>query len=1421
MNKEIKSNSGGKLAMYGALGEEGGTEKAKRVNPALLDEKANEENAKKYPGNDVVSLIKALLAVGDIKNAQLMWAGCDKVVELFPELVYDLYRICNIILQPAYEKLISAKNQALCKQFGEESYKSRMKSALITGEEFNPKIPTEFKLKRVLVMDALLDDVQDLKKKERYVFFYKEWDENLPYCHSPEDIESKFMPIMRLAGYKTYLATELIHKLILIAGGLLEREKEYPRAREQCKNIIREFLLPAISFSEGNPGTMASVWEILCRFNFQERYELYDEWYNDFYKDDIETKLLKARTERAVKYVMRRVSKNDIRRCGRDLGKLAHSNPTIVFNVVLDQVQNFDNMAPLMADACRYLGDFSYDVLGYVLTGKWTGSINRNMSKPKEKEDGMPSNWLRSLAVFSGMLYKKQDIDCTPLLRYLAFRLRFDDSVADLVLLNEFVTKMGGIEILASACTDSQITAAGCADSLKTEAFLPISPDNRRASRRVLNRLKESLRRNNIGFEILILLYRLHEVCTSERGIPVSDRCQKLDKVHQTRIQYFELICSLFEGEEYAALVPNVDVLVNTYRLPLEVAMDFNRPKTQYKITQSMEVPVTGGEIWPPIQELVQAVSTVLPDPPTPSMFTAEFYALFWQLSLYDIYCPTEHYDAAINRHTEMIRQCQDPRSSYCQANRDSVVRKSERQAQASLEALREDLPKHKAHVEKVMTILQDSCTRWFPSSMHRTDLINNILQHCILPRGRQSEVDAVYCFEFALLMHKLNTKNLSSLTLFDKLLSEHMPAILICFTEYETTIQSRFLFRTLSKMATWRKDKDFYYEQSHGKDLIGFQKNWSSQPTAEVSKEDLLSYNDFLRVLVKWHNKIYIALEQAMKSDEPHLIKNAFLVLRQFLPCFPATVEHGDNIAAIVKKLSDEENARPNLKVLARSYNGLISKSKAKWVSKNKFLGIKDPAPAAPPLELKIAPAAAAAASITNTTTTTITTSTSESRSDETSSRRRDDGTSRSNTDRDDTKRRDDRSSSQQPKASTTDRDESSSKRRDDYDSRRGDDRDSSRRDDRESRHDRDSSRRDDRDSRRGDDRSSRRSDDRDKREDRDSKRDDRDSKRDDRDSKREDRSSNGDSKKREGESSSSASTRHGSSSRQASPGRTSESKLQAPPSPSSDRKRSREHDSSRREGESGRLKSPRVDESSNSNSRRRTPSSAPSSSRHSPRDSPVDTSSRTGTPYRDSTRREVGIRESARDSPRSDTTSSRAGGGRLTANNSPLPSHDIPPTNNNTSSTTTSSSSSSNMRSSRIESSSSSSRHDDRHSDSLSKGAKRGLDEGRDRDERPDKRRYVVVVIDLIGFRVVVVIEDGVLMSFSRDIRPDRMRDDRPRIEDRLRMDSRPRMEDRLRVDDRRDDRLMSRDRRIDDRRPDTRRDRDVRDQRSSRRR
>ncbi|KAL9550210.1 hypothetical protein MBANPS3_004839 [Mucor bainieri] len=956
MNREITTNAGGALALYGALGEEGATQKMGHRPSSGNDEEGGDNSAMeaikaKYSANDVVELTRALISIGDLQHVETLWAHYEKLFDLHPELAHDVYRLCKAMLQPAYEAFVSDKIKKRVQILKERAQQSRMKSALTSLDNLNPAVPESIATKRVLVLDALLDGTEDLVKKERYVFFYKEWRQDLPLCTQAEHLTSRFLPLMRLAGYRTYLATDLLQTLNYILEGILESSvPSNNNGRLHCTNMLREIVLPSISFSEHNPGTIADAWEVCCRLSFQERYALYGEWFNDFYKRSVETKLLKAHTEREIKDIMRRVAKNDVRRSGRDLGKLAHSNPTIVFNIMLDQIQQMDNLATLIPDACRYLGDCAYDVLGYVLTEKWTGSQGPGkMVKKKEKDDGMPATWLRSLAVFTGMVFKKQSIDVTPLLRYVAARLRSPDAVPDLILLNEFVTKLGGIEILGSATTDDQVVAAGCADSVKSEAFLAVDMENRRANRRVLERLKESLRRNSVGLEILILTVFLEESVLAERGVPASDRSARLDRVHQAQSQYFELFTELFEGDEYAALMPDVDVLVKAYGLPMHVALRFNRPKMQLAIKQSMDVPVVEGQVWAPFQALTQALPELMHHPAWTSIFPAEFYVLFWQLSNYDIVCPEAQYEQAMRAQTDIIRQCKDPRSQLCLTNRPTTVTKKERQAEATLEAIQKDLQQHKAHVAKVMAVLDESKKRWFPNLNQRTAQIASILQHCFLPRSRQSEIDAAFCYEFTMLMHRLNVPQFSSLTLFDKLFSDITPCFL-AFTEYETTIYARYIFKALLKMQAWHSDEALYVKEAH--DVVGFQKNWSAVPTP-VEKEDLLSFSDFQRVLNRWHIKCTASLAQALKSGEQHVMKNAFLVLRQFIPCYPAVLDHGNIIVSIVTKLAEEES-RGNLKVLARSYLGLIKNYREKWVSKNKFLNLEEPAP---PVEIRIAP--------------------------------------------------------------------------------------------------------------------------------------------------------------------------------------------------------------------------------------------------------------------------------------------------------------------------------------------------------------------------------------------------------------------------------------------------------------------------------
>ncbi|KAI9312930.1 transcription factor/nuclear export subunit protein 2-domain-containing protein [Dichotomocladium elegans] len=944
MRTEIKSNTGGLLAMFGALGEDGMTERMERPKANLTKE--DESNDRTYTANDVVELTRALISIGDVRHAGLMFVEYDKLIDMYPKLAHNIYRLCDVMLDDVYEKYVPEDIRENYKNFERRARNSEIKSVFGSIRE----IP---KMAEILVLDNLKDETHDLKKNERYLFFYRDWKRDLPKVENFKDLVNVYLPVMRMAGYKTYLASNLIAKLMLIIRSILERDRELEGSRPYCMAIIREVLLPAVSFSNCNPGTMGSLWELLELLSFQERYALYGEWSDSFYKKTKECELLKQRTERAVKSVMQRVSKNDVRQCGRDLGKLANSNPTIVFNFMLDQIQTFDNMAPYMADACRYMSDFTFDILGYLMTEKWTGYQKGKIRKPKMKDDMIPSAWLRALSVFSGMLYKKQGIEPTPLLRYMIVRLHYDDAVDDLILFNEFITKTCGIEIMGSAMTDDQITSASCSESVRAEAFQSILPDNRRASKRVVARLKEALRTDDTALQLIVLLYRLREACLRENMVTTGTLGPRLDYVHQTINQCLEMLTSIFDPDEYAALIPDVSTLYSTYCLPEYLVMHLTRPKIQRALRtyepEGSEKP-NPDEPHPVFRSLIEEIPRIITDPCVLKHITSEFYVMFWQLSLYDILVPEAHYQAAMKKQSDIIAQCRDTRSTFYLTNRPSVVLKTERQAQAVLDSLKQDFPRHKADVQKTMEILSGSHSRWFPMDADRLPLISAIIQYCLLPRSVLSEVDAVFCYEFVMLMHRLGVHNFSSLTLFDKVLSESLPTALVSFTEYETTIHARFLYRTFAKMSEWHKDETLYVKEAQGNGLIGFQKKWNAQTSGQgVAKEDLLSFFEFKRVMHKWNLKTTLWIEQALQSGEPHQIRNAFLILKQFIPHFPVIRDHGQVAVRATEALAKREQ-KDNLRVLARSYLGLVEKSKARWITKNAFMGLEEPASAKEP---------------------------------------------------------------------------------------------------------------------------------------------------------------------------------------------------------------------------------------------------------------------------------------------------------------------------------------------------------------------------------------------------------------------------------------------------------------------------------------
>ena len=61
------------------------------------------------------------------------------------------------------------------------------------------------------------------------------------------------------------------------------------------------------------------------------------------------------------------MSKDNIRDMGKQISKVAHNNPLVVFTLILNQIESYDNLILMMVDMFKFMGSLSLDVMGYCL----------------------------------------------------------------------------------------------------------------------------------------------------------------------------------------------------------------------------------------------------------------------------------------------------------------------------------------------------------------------------------------------------------------------------------------------------------------------------------------------------------------------------------------------------------------------------------------------------------------------------------------------------------------------------------------------------------------------------------------------------------------------------------------------------------------------------------------------------------------------------------------------------------------------------------------------------------------------------------------------------------------------------------------------------------------------------------------------
>ncbi|KAJ3059808.1 THO complex subunit 2, partial [Quaeritorhiza haematococci] len=148
-----------------------------------------------------------------------------------------------------------------------------------------------------------------------------------------------------------------------------------------------------------------------------------------------------------------------------------------------------------------------------------------------------------------------------------------------------------------------------------------------------------------------------------------------------------------------------------------------------------------------------------------------------------------------------------------------------------------------------------------------------------------------------------------------------------------------QFLADNLAILTAWHKDKEAYAREGKGNGLPGFQRRWPPGPlsVSKIPDADLLDWEDFRRVMYKWHGKLRLAFITCLESGEYMQMRNAILVLDRIRDYFPLIIPSGESIERVVKSIEEKEE-RGDLKQLARSYYAKMKSLKGNWIPVHSF---------------------------------------------------------------------------------------------------------------------------------------------------------------------------------------------------------------------------------------------------------------------------------------------------------------------------------------------------------------------------------------------------------------------------------------------------------------------------------------------------
>uniref|UniRef100_A0A8D0CBS1 THO complex subunit 2 n=1 Tax=Salvator merianae TaxID=96440 RepID=A0A8D0CBS1_SALMN len=857
------------------------------------EKEKEEEKTEKPPDNQKLGLLEAMLKIGDWQHAQsimdqmpLFYTTSHKPIAV------ALCQLLHVMIEPLYRRVGVPK-----------------------GAKGTPIPPLQNKR-----APKPVENFEDLRKEVFHMLCYL----GPHLSHDP----ILFAKVVRLgkAFMKEYQS-----------DGNKQEDKEKMILFSCLLSITDQVLLPSLSLMDCNACMSEELWGMFKTFPYQHRYRLYGQWKNETYNSHPLLVKVKAQTiDRAI-YIMKRLTRENVKPSGRQIGKLSHSNPTILFDYILSQIQKYDNLITPVVDSLKYLTSLNYDVLAYCII-----EALANPEKERIKHDDTTiSSWLQSLASFCGAVFRKYPIELAGLLQYVANQLKAGKSF-DLLILKEVVQKMAGIEI-TEEMTMEQLEAMTGGEQLKAEGgyFGQI-----RNTKKSSQRLKDALLDHDLALPLCLLMAQQRNgVVFQEGGEKHLKLVGKLyDQCHGTLVQFGGFLASNLSAEDYIKRVPSIDVLCNDFHTPHDAAFFLSRPMYAHHISskydelkkaekgnkqqQKVHKYITSCElVMAPVHDAV--VSLHLPK--VWDDISPQFYATFWSLTMYDLAVPHSSYQREVNKLKDQMKAIDDN-----QEMPPNKKKKEKERCTALQDKLLEEEKKQTEHVQRVLQRLKLEKENWLLAKSTKNETITKFLQLCIFPRCIFSAIDAVYCARFLELVHQQKTPNFSTLLCYDRVFSDIIYTVASC-TENEASRYGRFLCCMLDTVTRWHSDKTIYEKECGN--FPGFHTVLRATGFDGGNKADQLDYENFRHVVHKWHYKLTKASVHCLETGEYTHIRNILIVLTKILPWYPKVVNLGQALEKRVEKICQEEKEkRPDLYALAMGYSGQLKNRKHCMVPENDF---------------------------------------------------------------------------------------------------------------------------------------------------------------------------------------------------------------------------------------------------------------------------------------------------------------------------------------------------------------------------------------------------------------------------------------------------------------------------------------------------